>query len=124
MVATLRSPPLRQRPETRETAREYYDVLETVCDPRALSAMIKERDEVGDPPASSVGGGRPIQYLRRLRTYARTKRGVLWAWVMEQCCLFRVCFGGEAGLPTRLPLVGVAGVAPTVVDVVATEEPP
>ncbi|CAM9323305.1 unnamed protein product, partial [Hapterophycus canaliculatus] len=34
------------KPETRETAREYYAALGTMCDPRALKAMIPERDEV------------------------------------------------------------------------------
>ncbi|CAN0335777.1 unnamed protein product [Pylaiella littoralis] len=33
-------------PETRETAREYYRALESLCDKRVLSAMIPERDEV------------------------------------------------------------------------------
>lgn len=35
-----------QDPETRETAREYYRALESLCDKRVLSAMIPERDEV------------------------------------------------------------------------------
>lgn len=45
----------RQKPDTRENIRQFYAALGTVCDPRAVSAMVPERDEVSDIP---VGGGR------------------------------------------------------------------
>lgn len=45
----LSSTPTPQKPETRETAGQYYAALDAVCDSRVLSAMISERDEVSVP---------------------------------------------------------------------------
>lgn len=73
------SHPRRQRPETRETARQYYAALEAVCDPKALSAMISERDEV--------------------RLFPFTCRELAFRGCLEYCCaVFLYVSGFKAGL--------------------------
>lgn len=54
-----------QKPESRETARRYYAALDSVCDPKALSAMISERDEVSRGTPVFAGGG----YNTRRRSF-------------------------------------------------------
>eukprot|EP00903_Cladosiphon_okamuranus_P013455 g12531.t1 len=55
-----------KRPETRETARQYYAALETVCNPKALSAMISDRDEVMARNLMALGREHPTAIVALL----------------------------------------------------------
>lgn len=78
-----------QKPETRETARAYHGALKTVCDPRAMSAMIPERNEVSTvvlPPKHRVMGAGVLVFV--VFFFFAAELGFLqdW-WPVSRACL-------------------------------------